>query len=1346
MNTGWQILMQASRMRRNIFGGVALFALITGVAVGIARLPDTAAPLTSPAVATNPATIMLEPSGDFVPRATAPVFTVRANELKSVFLRYYRLQDQALMLRLYRGITQGSLSPIAVARLLTESTTPLATARLPLKNGSREITWSDVNTAPTLPPGFYLATVAATPTGDAQAATWFLRSDLHVMALNDTDGWHVICQNLAAHPAPVTLNWFGFDTVPVLANDICATSDHIPTSAKIPANAALQLLFGADAVGNLAFVPLRGALKAPVDQTSENILATDRNHYLPGQNVMALAYGSALTNDKITLALQQPNGLKVQVKPILATTAQTAWVDFALPPDAPAGTWQIQAFKDGIMLRQIQVAVGQEAAGLRTSLRVIDRHEQNISLVAKMTAADNTPLNNHAATLRTEWNNIRQLPEISPDYAFGGYDNPAPQPQIAANWVIGGDSVLKLQLPPPPKVTYPVQAQLRLEPWPETKIIEAQSARITFPTHPWALGIHANFGDATVREGAAAEFKTALFKTSATTAAPPSLAYELVTEHRSFRWFFTDGKWDYKSDVAAVTIAHGAVATEGVTKGQISVTAPRGQYRLDVFTPDRALTSSWRFQIGETPLEPPPPSVLPLRLNTATVPTQIIAHGRSVMTMIAADTKLRTIQTDSGSTDRDVTFAMHDSTTTGTNILVLATDNGADTATGRAHGEIWLPPQPHTAPWGVAAWQIPKELRAGTTVKIGIQFATHHVPAAFAQIIAIPTENNAPAYFLTADVSAPQPRRFAFISNIFPALSLPLSSSNNPPVFQDTFPASSTRSSIVPLGNDGKLEIALTLPARAGATTLHLLTWTAEDIHEQVQNLTITDAPRLIAPVPIPANDFNFVLPNWSCQEPVGANHALDLTAYHSAPQGKHAAMPELALLSPVALPDFPEAWTSIFQERSATTATSARMIVAVQDFAATLNFDSQNANKLRRLQSRLWNGILQRQQGDGGIAAYPDTPSSDLSATALTLQAWQQAAPEMTDNVRLDAMKNFMQRRLSNPWNAENEMPGRADGFYALSLFGQNDAAALRYFIEKFGNQIRDAVREAELAAALAEIKDQEKSQAFVARAMAQLPSLRNDDPGRVWQVLAIMAQHATVPAEELAKQAHAMPLLAAQTPWQAAVSLHGRAAIARALPAWEIDDTGNAPVRERGIHRLSTAETTHSAIRLKQGPALYFCADHAVTHPTHGNTKTTPVLTRTLYSLFGKKIAPTDLRRDNRYVLVVASKNWRNGSSEVDVPLPPGLAYRAAIPGEVSVAAYAWLDQVDTIAAAVAYAPTMNSQGVTLAVTRDHDGDGRIALLVEATGTTNALWPATTLTQSSGVSLSAEGMVKIR
>ncbi len=1323
-------------MLRNIAAALTIFALITGIAVWVARVPDKAAMPATPDLARPPDVIMLEPDGDFAPHTTAPVFKIRAPALQSVYARFYRLRDRALMLRLYRGISQGSLSPIAVARLLTESTAPEATAWLTLKNGVQEVLWPGLATGGTMPSGFYLVTVAADTETDAQAASWFIRSDLHVIALNDNDGWHVLCQDLHARPITATLTWFGFDTAPLLADEPCSAADQVPPAAKIPADAPLQLLLGEDSSGNLAFVPLRGAPRPPADPAAGDFLTTERAHYLPGQTIMALAHGPILTGDKTVLSLMQPNGLRVQEKTVSGATAQLAWIDFPLPVEAAPGTWRLRAQKDGVTLRDIPVLVGEEPAALRTGLRLTERRDRNVTLTARITDINDTPLPNRAATLQISWISARHLPEISPDYAFGSYDAPEQQPQTAASWISGASTTLNVHLPPPPLAPYPVQAQLRLEPWPAAKIAAAQTTNVVFPTRPWALGIRANFGDAPVPDGSEAGFKIALFKTAATTAAPPELRYELVAERRSFRWFFANGAWKYHTDVAAATIAQDAVKLDDGHKGQIGITLPRGQYRLDVVTTDRSLISSWRFQVGVPVPEAAAPTGLSLRQRTADDgKPQITTRGRGLMTMIAADTKLRAVKTDTGSAERDIAFTLDAPAATGLNILTLA----ADTET-RGLGETWLPPQNLPDALGQATLHVPADLTAGAPAKIGVQFAAGKGRPAFAQIIAQPVEEHRDVPLLTAALHTPQPRRFTWTSNILP----PQPATSLLETTQPPFPlaSGSSRSAAVPIGTDGSVALTLSMPDHTGSVALHLLVWTENEVHAQIQNVTLAAGKSALRRQSESLPPIFTAPRGWACAEPLTAKHS---TVRLPSSSGKHAAStPIFAALSPVALPDLPEALTELLNPRYVHTETAAHALRALQDFSGIMIARGISSSVVQERRDALWNQIWQRQQGDGGIAGVPDTTVSDLSATALVLHAWNQAAPTLADPARLEAMQKFLQRRLDNPWNAENELAGRADGFYALSLFGQTDAAALRYFVEKFGNQLRDAVREAKLAAALRHIQDHEKSQAFIARAQAQLTSLRHDDPGRAWQVLAIMAQHNLVPAAELAAQAHQLPQTA-PLPWFAAISLHARAAIAAALPVWETERPGGQVMQERGVQGLFMPDKPGTQVRYKSGPPLYVCTDHAGTSPSIGassrsGAKAPVTLTRTFYTPDGTRIAATSLRRGARYILVISGKNWRTGSGEIDVPLPQGLTYQTIIPSAANAGTLKWLVRTDSVTAA-----TRHDRGVILAIARTQSGDGRVAILVEAHAQTQTAWSPVTLTQSQGAAASSNSRLII-
>lgn len=340
-------------MWRHILGAISIFALITGLAIWVANREEPA-PLSAPAApATPPAEMTLEPSGDFLPRATLPHLRLRASPLADAQVRFYRLRQRALAFRLYRGVMQGSLSPIAAARLIAETTPPLTQRSVTLHNGAAELDWP----AQAQEPGLYLVTAAATSQGNAQAASWFLRSDLHLMAVNDDAGWHALCQNLARPSGPVRLTWFGFEVTPLKTGESCAAPDTVP-AASLPPDAPLHWLFGEDQQGNFGFVALR-TLRQSGDKAQPGLLTTDRAHYLPGQTIMALVRGADFADPQTTLALEQPNGLRVREIAVPESRVHLAWIDIALPLQAPPGTWRLLALRQGREIKSLTLQVGE---------------------------------------------------------------------------------------------------------------------------------------------------------------------------------------------------------------------------------------------------------------------------------------------------------------------------------------------------------------------------------------------------------------------------------------------------------------------------------------------------------------------------------------------------------------------------------------------------------------------------------------------------------------------------------------------------------------------------------------------------------------------------------------------------------------------------------------------------------------------------------------------------------------------------------------------------------------------------------------------------------------------------
>ncbi|MEJ0063020.1 MAG: hypothetical protein WDO70_07425 [Alphaproteobacteria bacterium] len=1320
-------------MLRNILITIGVFAVITGLALyliaasgkGVSEDKKTVRP-----EGLGDVRLTLEPDGDFLPRQTPPAITVRAQGAKTAYLRFYHIQDSALLLRLYRGIDQGSLSQIAVARLLAENAVPFAMKPITLKDGeTAPVAWP-----PSQGPGLYVATTAIDAMHDAMEATWFMHSDLHVLVINDSDSWHIKCESIATgqEAADVPLTLFGFTGE--LASASCGPNGMAVMAKKqLPDKDQPQLLLAQDSLGNMAFVPLRAASIRAENRNNDDFVASDRAHYQAGQKIHALAYGPHVAEGKAVLAVVRPDGLRIMETKLTPAAGKLVWQDWSLPPDAPPGKWRILLLVDGMIQHQAEIAVGEEDAGLITSAKVIERRDGAVTLAAKITDEDDNALKNQSGEVTMQWENARQFPDIAADYAFGGYDQPEPRPATLASFITGGGNHLSLQLPAPPDLPYPVQARLKIEPWPRRKVADAQTATVAWPTRPWALGIRALFGDAVVPGGSKANFAVALFKTGNAEAIPDSLGYELVTERRSFRWFFADGKWDYKSDVAAAPIISGNIKLDA-GKGQISVPVQNGQYRLDVFTADRKLQSSWRFQAGADK-KAVPTADLPLQIvRHADGGTKITARASGPITLIVADDRVRQILTDRNTEDREAVFDIDPAIKQGTNIVALAVHAAANNI---KRGAAWLPPQ-SAIPMSVI--KLPDVLRAGAPAKIAVQLPQATSQPSYAQILAVPVAGEASDKLLTAALGAAQARRIGIASNVtpeWPDNAVPV----NPTTDEAINPADSSLSSIATLAADGSGEITLPLPRYDGKVQLHLLVWNQDGFREQTLAIRPSAALEQVPAAKPPAEAaWRWTASDsWRCQEFTAKSDLTFMPPHGGGGKNKRAQNPAESwiALAPVALPDFPASMARIFSAHSVQTDILARLLLAEDDYAAIMAaYGMPDAARLS-WRERIWTTILSRQRGDGGIGQYPDAESAP-GATAQMVLAWRRHPPGAAEDM-FTAAVNFLKHRLNIAWNAENELPGRSRGFYALSVIDQIDPSGLRHFVDKFGNQIRDAANEAELAAALKKIGDQEQSQAFAARALAQMPSLRGDNPGRALQALEILARHELAPGEKLAAALRDVELPSPQTAVLAANALGARAAIAGMLGEWRANLNGQ-PITKRGIYAAAPEAKTVIHSQEKPERPLYLCHDYAA-RQKNAAPSPKPSLERNIWSAAGQKLSAAALNAGGSYVVTVAGKDFPAGRFDIDLPLPPELQFRAALPGGTIAGAYGWLERLDHTAAAQA-----NSDGVSIAVDRTAPGDLRVAIIVEAVKPGASPWQPAYLAANGKEHASAPAKIAVR
>lgn len=1302
-------------MFRNLFIAVGLFVAITILAIYLAQRTDEAArrperPL--PPAVQSP--ILLTPAGDFLPRRSLPSVTLQA-ALPSVTLRYYHVQDAALLSRLYGGTAQETLSEVALARLLSDAATPLTTVTQTLKNGALTLDWQDP-----LPlggvPGLYVVTAAKDLASPAVAATWFLRTDLLVTAVEDRQQWQVVSQNLVTGKtvANVALQWLGVGTHPLQA-DSKSGADGLAVLAKdkLPPNAVPQLLVGNDGQGSLAFVPLR-TVRLPTDDSvaTRRFLFTDQPHYQGGQAVNAWAFGLSDKPETVRMTLVRPDGLALMEKPLQGTPGAVGWQVFGLPDPAQPGTWTLAAYDADGVRHETKFAVGTPPAPQwQSRLKLLARDGQKLTLALAWQDKNGRALIDQPVRLKMRWQATRQLPDKAPDFAFGSYDTPDYPEQDLAALVSAGAMTVSVVLPTPPTAPTPLEAVLRLVSADPAQAGDAQPLAVAFAPQPFALGVKARFAAEPLRGNSKAEFRVGLFRTAPGETAEPDLRYELLTERRSYRWYFADGLWDYKTDTATVPVMSGPVHLEDKGRATVSVPVRSGQYRLDVFTPERTLLSSWRFQV-EAATPNPPAGTLGVTASRdehdglwVTLPSLPAPSA-----MLALDDQVRAVR------PRPVAAS-------GATALAAALPNGGyvlgwspqalpDGVWRLAHGLAWVAPRPVLDASDVTL--MPQSaLRAGEKVSFALQLPKVKDKARQAQIVAVPLAQEQETPPLLRGIARPRALQANFAANILTDWPQELTAPD-----LTTRPAfgAGTVSAVVRVPEDGRLTLDLTLPRDTPRAAIQLLVWDADSIGTSQKSFAVQPSETKAA-VAAPTEPLTALTGagRWACLPPVKPGQI--------APSGLVAGA--TALFTPLAVPDLPGLAAQLYAAETTRSDVLARSVSALQAYEPYVTLRGVTPAQRQAWQRRIAETLLDRQRGDGGIALTADG-ESDLTASAFTLMAWHLFPPDLQLTTRENDLLEFLQRRLDRAWGAETELYPRSDAFYALSERNKINPATLRYFIEKYGNVIRHGVFEAELAAALQSIGDKEQSRSYAERALAQLPSLRVTQPQTALQILEILTVRDLAPPAELVGKIPDMALLAPPAATLAAVTgAQLWPALAQRLPGWQAS-FGGQTLTEAGLVFRAAEPKAMAKINNTGANPIVLCSAHAAAVAAASAPQAEPELQRTFYSMNGQPLTGVRLMAGGSYVMVLDVPEVSAGPAEFVLPMPAWLKLRAVIPGGAVMGQFAWLKQIDTVVA-----QRMTQHGMILGLSRPTAGAVRVALLVTVSGKGKVLWPAARLAQ---------------
>jgi len=187
----------------------------------------------------------------------------------------------------------------------------------------------------------------------------------------------------------------------------------------------------------------------------------------------------------------------------------------------------------------------------------------------------------------------------------------------------------------------------------------------------------------------------------------------------------------------------------------------------------------------------------------------------------------------------------------------------------------------------------------------------------------------------------------------------------------------------------------------------------------------------------------------------------------------------ERILLAPVPSPDVVPSLFRLMSMLPQTTEAVALWLEAMRLWREQVTgLGLMTPDAIDAVSSRRLRTLLNRQNPDGGFPLNAQG-ASDLQATSFAVMALSAAYPKERDSAL-----SFLSARLENTWFNESERAARALAFAALARHGRAQTAALHYFCETSQDKILSAEPMAALAAALSLNGEDGKAQDWTLRA----------------------------------------------------------------------------------------------------------------------------------------------------------------------------------------------------------------------------------------------------------------------
>jgi uncharacterized protein YfaS (alpha-2-macroglobulin family) len=967
---------------------------------------------------------------------TAP--TLRGTNVPQAHIELYELKDRQAMLMAWHQRRQTSLVPTESALFAQDHGQKIWAGEWESTGSTRDgIAEGKLDLPKDPATGLFLVVAeshAVVSNKDAlppTSAVWLLRSNLNVTAVHDNHRVYAMVHNIVDMSVAVKVEVAIYDAADKKIAGGKTNDDGVAIiELNDEAMKGISTIIVQDDKGHVAFADCGNKIVGNAGSVPEDVrLVPDRKFYRPGETVSVNidSHNQSKTVTDSNLFVLWPDGNFFRRLSVATDAAGKRHIDFDAPPQN--GEWQLRlksAEGKDIAAQTLRVTTNAEAPRFEiSSERSILLPNDAATIIVRSLTYDGKPMPNMPGKIFIRHDGSHPVLPRWKDYIFDNGGLAAQSPIASVNFTTDDQGLASIPITPPKTEESSQLYNLALQARGNNLAGIANSSQITLSIWPSPIlvGVRALAANARFPENSRARFSVIAVNANEKLQNTQNFSYRIYQEGRSFDWFQSDGRWDYKPQPQSRRLSGGTLNLSDSHETIIEWPVTAGTYRLDILNAEGVVQTSLHFSAGWSAESSVIQSRLSLMADTtgwvADKETRIRFHldNKSIVTAIVSDGNVRKIihqVMDAG----DNSFSFTPETKWGDvlHIHIEASDGAGNMDLRRIRPDILLKDDEHSTTGAIRTFSIPETLKSTDSTRVFVDIgndsdapAVDHVSLAASAPLKIKGASE-----VIVKLDAHQTKRvFYTLGAVRPGLA--------------TVRFDVTRASHKHEGRDGKIVI---LPP-------------AQDIH--TDGNAVLDPKKIWTATPNKKHGMGaiFISPR-----PLG--NALDI-------------LPVLLRANP---------------ESAEETAFMIEVIRRWKDVLQDSGFVPSYAVdwRIHNLELRL----LAQQNSDGSFSSAKG--DADITQTSAAVRALARSESQLV-KPSLDLAVEWLRHRLDNTWIDDLERAARPVAYRALLEAGKLDNANLHYFAESSVDKNLPPDSAARLALVFAGIGDKDLTNRWVTK-----------------------------------------------------------------------------------------------------------------------------------------------------------------------------------------------------------------------------------------------------------------------